>query len=271
VEGFAENGIATDLHVAFLEDVEHPHLDQFVEFGQFVHGEDAAVHPRNQPEVERLLARHARAAGQLGRVDLADDVGELRPGSQPLGVAVGTMPPGDRHVLRLPLGHQPAAGGRDRGGGVVVKRNRRIVEIGEMLVEEPHEQPHQPALRLPLLTKEEHVMAGEHGDVDLGDHGVVVADDAGEEFLAAAQKPREVRLQFILDGAALPAARVEFCQGAGKVRLRHRGVFSPGFTPDCRRVDGSDTWAVSMGGWPSGLPFMSVAGGCGAANRVPRG
>ena len=69
--------VAADLHVALFEDVEQADLHQLVELGQLVHGEDAAVHARDQAEVQGLLGRHARAAGQLGRVDLADDVGEL--------------------------------------------------------------------------------------------------------------------------------------------------------------------------------------------------
>ena len=54
-------GIAADLHVALFEDVEQPHLDQLVQFGQLVDGEDAPVHARDQAEVQGLLGRHARA------------------------------------------------------------------------------------------------------------------------------------------------------------------------------------------------------------------
>ena len=92
--------IAADLHVALFEDVEQAHLHQLVQLGQLVDGEDAPVHARDQPEVQGLLGRHARAAGQLGRVDLADHVGELRARRQPLGVAELPRPPGDRHLRR---------------------------------------------------------------------------------------------------------------------------------------------------------------------------
>ena len=91
--------VAADLHVALFENVEQADLHQFVQLGQFVHREDAAVHARNQAEVQRLFGRHARAAGQLGRIDLADDVGELGARRQPLGVALLARPPGDRHVF----------------------------------------------------------------------------------------------------------------------------------------------------------------------------
>ena len=59
--------VAADLHVAFFENIEQADLHQFVEFRQLVHGENAAVHPRDQAEVQRLFGRHARAGGQLRR------------------------------------------------------------------------------------------------------------------------------------------------------------------------------------------------------------
>ena len=88
--------IAADLHVAFFEDVEQADLNEFVEFRDFVHGEDAAVHARDEAEVQGIFGPHARADGELGGVDLADDVGELRAGRESLGVALLPGPPGDR-------------------------------------------------------------------------------------------------------------------------------------------------------------------------------
>ena len=91
--------VAADLHVALFEDVEQADLDQLVQLGDLVHGEDAAVHARDQAEMQGVLGRHAGAAGQLGRVDLADDVGELGARGQPLGVALLPRPPGDGDVV----------------------------------------------------------------------------------------------------------------------------------------------------------------------------
>ena len=200
-------GIPANLHVPLFEDVEHPHLHEFVEFGQLVHGEDAAVHPRDQAEVKRLLARHTRAPREFRRIDLADDVGELRSRGEPFGVPLAAGPPGDRHIGRIPRGHEPPAGRRDRMEGVVMQRDRGIVEVRQVLVEKPHELPHQPALGLPLLAEEEHVVPGDQGDVDLGNHRVVVADDSGKEFVAILQHAEKVAADLILDTAALPAAR----------------------------------------------------------------
>ena len=91
--------VAADLHVALFEDVEQADLHQLVELGQLVHGEDAAVHARDEAEVQGVLGRHADAGGELGRVDLADDVGELGARREPLGVALVARPPGDRHFV----------------------------------------------------------------------------------------------------------------------------------------------------------------------------
>ena len=45
------DGIAADLYVALLENVEQSDLNELIEIGQLVHGEYAAVHTRDQSEV----------------------------------------------------------------------------------------------------------------------------------------------------------------------------------------------------------------------------
>ena len=82
------DGIAANLHVAFFQNIEQAHLHELVQFGQFVHGEDAAMHAGNQAEVQRTFRGHAFAVRQFGRVDFADHIGELRPGRETLCVAV---------------------------------------------------------------------------------------------------------------------------------------------------------------------------------------
>ena len=132
-------GIAADLHVALFEDVEQAHLHQLVQLGQFVDGEDAAVHARDQPEVQGLLGRHARAAGQLGRIDLADHVGELRARAPAARHSELPRPPGDRHFAGGRLRHQPFARPRDRVVGVLVDRAAGDVQVGDLLVEKPRQ------------------------------------------------------------------------------------------------------------------------------------
>ncbi len=202
--------VAADLHVALFEDVEQAHLDQLVQLGQFVDREDAAVHAGDQPEVQGLLGRHAHAAGQLRRIDLADHVGELRPRRQPLGIAKLPRPPGHRHLRRRTLRHQPLARLRDRVIGVFVHRAAGNVQIGNLLIEKPGQQPHQPALALTLGAEKEQVVAGDQAQVDLRDDRLVVADDAGEEFLAGGEHAHEVVVDLPLDRLGLPAALAKF-------------------------------------------------------------
>ena len=89
----------------------------------------------------------------------------------------------------------------------------RIVEEGDPLVEKPAEKPHHPALRLPLLTQKEHVMAGNEGDVDLGNDSVVIADDAGEELPAVGEGPEEVLPHFLLHCPTPPTGGTQIGEG----------------------------------------------------------
>ena len=69
--------------------------------------------------------------------------------------------------------------------GIVVQRRLGQVDVGNLVVEKPHQRAHQPALGLPLLAQKQHVVLGDQRQVDLGNDRVVVADDAGEQLLAA--------------------------------------------------------------------------------------
>ena len=95
-----------------FQDVEQADLDQLVQLGNLVHGKYASVHPGDKPEMKRLLGGHAQAPRELGRVNLADDVGELGPRSEALGVTLLPRPPGDRHPVLGQAGKQIAAGPR---------------------------------------------------------------------------------------------------------------------------------------------------------------
>ena len=238
------HGVAADLDVALLEHIEEAHLHQFVQVGQLVHGEDAAVHARHQPEVERFLRAHRRAGGELRGVDLADQVGELGAGCQALGVARVAVPPGDGHLLRGERRHQLAACARDRVLGVLVHGASRNVEVRQPFVEEPRKHPHEAALSLALLAEEQDVVARDDGRGQFREDGVVVAQDPGEESCRAAlaasgcgrQRALEVGAELFLDGAALPAGSPEFCEGTDGGRGGHgrgfaaRGALDAGIT-----------------------------------------
>src|SRR5262249_50626455 len=150
---------------------------QLVQFGHLVHRENATVHTRDQTEVERLLGRHTRAGRELGRVDLADNVGELGARRQPLGVALLPRPPGDRDALFGRLRDELLTRRGDRAVRVFVDRNAGVIDVGDELVKEADERAHQPALGLPLLAEKEHVVPGNEGEVDLRDYRIFVTDD----------------------------------------------------------------------------------------------
>ena len=204
--------IAADLHVALLKNVEQADLDQLVEFGQLVHRKDPPVHAGNQSEVQRLLGRHGRAAGQPSGIDLADHVGKLRAGGKSLGVPPFARPPGDRHLRLGQLRHHLAAGTGNGPIRVLVHRTAWNVQVGQLRIEESSDQPHQPALGLPLLAQEEQVVPGDQPEVDLRDDRVFVADDAGKEVLAMRQGLHEVIVNFPLDRLGNPTTFAEFQQ-----------------------------------------------------------
>ena len=164
------------------------------------------MHARDQPEVQRRFRRHADSADELRRVNLTDDVGELRAGREPLDVALGSRPPRDRHFIRRTRRDQFAADARDRPIRIVVQRSFGMRDVRNLVVEKPSERAHQPAFALSLLAEKEHVVTGNERDVDLGYDGVLVADDAGKQFFAVRQHPQKVVAKFLLDGFGNPAA-----------------------------------------------------------------
>jgi hypothetical protein len=74
------------------------------------------------------------------------------------------------------------------------------IEVGRVLIKEIDELAHEPALSLALFAEEEEIVAREDRVDELGDDGVVVAEDAGEEFAAFLQGVREVVTELCLDG-----------------------------------------------------------------------
>ena len=53
-------------------------------------------------------------------------------------------------------------------------------------------KPHQAAFGLALFAEEQHVVLGEERDVDFGDDGAVVADDAGKKLFAVGSMRRKL-------------------------------------------------------------------------------
>ena len=114
------DGIALNLDVALLHDVEESDLNLAGEVGEFVDGEDAAVGAGEQAVVHgELGAEVLVAAGGLDGVDVADEVGYGDVGGgEFFDVAVVGGEPGDGGFV-AELGDEVAAEFGDGGVGVV--------------------------------------------------------------------------------------------------------------------------------------------------------
>jgi hypothetical protein len=88
-----------------------------------------------------------------------------------------------------------------------------------------HELAEHAGLGLAAQAEEEHIVLGEDGVLDLRDHGFVVADDAGEERLAALKLADQVVPHFVLDAGDGIAAGFEFSQVAWSVHESCLGVW----------------------------------------------
>ena len=194
IEGQADL-VAPDLHVALLKHVEQAHLDALGEVGEFVDGEDAPVGAGHQPVVQGELVGEVAALGHLDGVDLADQVGDGGVGrGQLLAVAVAAVDPGDRGVVAV-LGDQGSSVGGDGGVGVVV-------DLGaghhrQPLVEQADEAADHAGLGLAPLPQHDHVVAGQQGVLDLGDHRVLEAENVVEHGLPRADPGHRVAAQLL--------------------------------------------------------------------------
>ena len=199
------DGVALNLHVAFLHDVEERDLDFAGEVGQLVDGEDAAVGAGQQAVVHGEFAGEILAAARgLDGVEVADEVGHGDVGRGELfDVAVVAADPGDGGGVAA-LGDEVAAALAERVVGVVA--NFAAGDVGHVFVEQRGERAEDAALGLAAQAEQDEVLPGENGVDDLRDDRVFVADDAGEERLVRLQAGDEVRAQFILDVAGLEAS-----------------------------------------------------------------
>ena len=189
--------VSADLHVALFEHVEQRHLDALGQVGQLVHREDAAVEARHQPVVHGLGVAERAALGDLDRVDVADEVADAGVRSrQLLAVPLVAVQPVDRQVVAELLG-EPAAAGADRRVGVVV--DLAAVDDRRPLVEQAADRADQPGLALAALAEQHEVVAGEQRALDVGQHRLVEADDAGKPRLARPQPGEQVVADLDLD------------------------------------------------------------------------
>ena len=206
----------------------------------------------------QLAGQVVPAAGGPDGVHVPQDVGDghVR-GGEFLHVAPLAGEEGDGGGV--PLGRDPlAAGPADRGVGVVV--DLAPLHHRDLLVQQSHQAPQDPAFRLPAQPQQDQMVPPEEGVDQLGDHAVVVADDAGEERLTRLQAGQEVLAQLVPHGAGAEMRIVvgtpaEFAQGPGALgSLRHVSSARPlprGRSVSCSLVRGT---TIVKGRWCSGPP-----------------
>jgi hypothetical protein len=96
----------------------------------------------------------------------------------------------------------------------------RIVDVRNFFIKKRYHLPHEAALSLALFAQEQEVVLRQDGDIQLGDDGVVISDDAWKKLLTGLQLGEEIVVNLLLDSFGLPAA-------IAKLRERRR--------PDGRR------------------------------------
>ena len=189
--------VAADLDVTLLHDVEEAHLDPLGQVGQLVDREDAAVGPRQEAVVDGELVAEVPSLGDLDRVDLADQVRDRDVGGgELLAVAAVAGDPQDGGAVALAVEARPARPA-DRRERIVV--DLAAGEGGDRVVEQAHQEARHPRFGLPALAEKDDVLPAQDRVLDLGDHALVVADDAREERLGPAEARDQVIAHLLLD------------------------------------------------------------------------
>ena len=196
------NGIALDLHIPFLEDVEESHLNLAREIGQFVDGEDAAVRARQQPIVHgEFVGEIQTGLRGLDRIDVANHVRNRHVRRRELlDVAVVTRHPHD--------GQRVALGPDARTAGSTDRVQRVVVDFasgndGDVLVEEIDETAKDATLRLSTESEQDEVVSRQNRVHQLGNNRVFVPDHAREQPLTSLQLAHEIVANLVLDGLGL--------------------------------------------------------------------
>ena len=124
------HGVALNLNVALLHDVEQRHLDLPRQVGQFVDGKQSAIRPQQQPVVHRQLARKVLAsARRLDRVQIANQIRHRHVWRRQLfHVSFFAREPRNRRLVPA-LRNQVAASPAHRPVGIVANLASRHIAI----------------------------------------------------------------------------------------------------------------------------------------------
>ena len=171
-----------------------------------------------RPEVDGLLVGEVAPLGDLDGIDLPDQVGDRDVGRRELLTVAGVpADPRDRQLVAEFLG-AATAGAADRLKRVVV--DLAAVDDGDGFVEQTDEAADQTALRLTALAEEHHVVTGEDRVLDLGDDGLLVADDPREDRLARPEASDQVLAHLLAHGEDAHPVSLELSERPLPVRRR---------------------------------------------------
>ena len=138
----------------------------------------------------QFTADFAALLGCFDGVNVADHVGDGDiGGGQFFDVAGVAVHPGDRGFVTE--GGDLLLGLLGEGGERIIA-NFGASDVGHLLVEKRREHPDQLCFGLSAGAEQDEVMLGQDGVDDLGDDGILVADDAGKEAFAGANFGDEV-------------------------------------------------------------------------------
>ena len=195
------HGVAFDLDVPFLHDVEESDLHLAGEIGELIQREDAAIGAWEHSVLDRQLVRQQVAtAGRLDRIEVSDDIGDRHVGGREfLDVPTLAIEPRDRCVVPR-FGDELARVLRDRPEWVVVDLAARDDRDG--LIEECRQRAQYPGFRLPAQPEQNEVVAGQEGVDELRHDRLVVADHAFEQPAALAKTGQQVVAHLVLDRSA---------------------------------------------------------------------
>ena len=202
--------VAPDLHVALLQQIKKPHLNFFMQVGQFVYGKDAPVGAGDKAVVDDALIGEMPAFGNLDGIDIADKIGygHIRRGEL-FAVAKAAVQPCNRGPIPEP-GNLLSAVGADGRQRIVIYF--AALQNRQPFIQQVRKAAHDAGFALAALAKENNIVARQDGVFQLRYDRVFIADDAGEQVLAGAYFCDKVLLQLGLYAAALPARALQIAQ-----------------------------------------------------------
>ena len=221
--------VALNLHIPLLHQVEQPHLNPFRQVGQLVDAENPPVGPRHQPVMNGGFIGQMPPLRNLDGVDLPNQVGNGNVRRRQL-FRIPRLPlqPGNGRIVPL-LGHNAPPVRAERMIRIIIQLAAR--DNRNPLVQQVHHLPNQPRLRLPPFPQQDDVLPRQNGILQLRNHRLLKADDAGESRLLRPYLANQIAADFRPHRRRFVAAVAQLPQRGGESRS---GV-SVGISGHCAR------------------------------------